>query len=129
MTLTKERRAQCAKAVTLLDKLPDGLWVEFDGGKGLSFQGHSQEQTRAIRAYFPGIRWDKEFNESCNWWEYRSTYRGVPLKIYAVTEAPPACRCIEEETWVEEQVPTQFETRTVKRVKVTWDCGKKASSA
>jgi hypothetical protein len=68
--------------------------------------------------------WKKEFNKACDWWEYRSKYKGLAIRIYACNEAPASCKAITEVRTVTEQVPLTFGTRVVtKEVVVGWDCG------
>lgn len=122
MTLTPERRRAARAMVALLDVVPDDMWVEIHDDE-LRFQGHTQENTRAIRALFPGALWKKAYEDACNWWTYTGVFHGVMLHIYAVSEAPPTCRRIVDKVEVEREVPVTFETRKVIEERVRWECG------
>jgi len=123
MTLTQERRILVQKAVGLLDRVPDDMWVEVKDCM-LGFQGNTQSNAAYIRSLFPGVFWRKAFIKgACNWWEYYGNYEGVDIKIYAVSEAPPTCKAVTRIVEFEEEVPTAFAMRLVKRKVVEWDCG------
>ena len=117
-------------AMDILRALPNG--THFDVGNEepatLSFQAATQEEVRKLRAFFPGCVWRKSWNDGgCSWWEYDTEFRGFPVKIYAVSEAPPTCHAITEEREVEVQVPLTFETRKrTEKVIVGWSCGDEA---
>ena len=108
--------------VRILANLPDNTF--FDTSKdGLEFQAPTQLQLHEITQAFPGCIWKKAWRKELSWWEYTTVFEGVPLRVYAVKENPPACTAIIETRKVEEQVPIQFETRLVeKQVIVGWDC-------
>ena len=58
------------------------------------------------------------------WWEYRTTFEGVNIRIYGVREGPPTCTAIFETRVAEKQVPVLFETQSIEeQVLVGWDCG------
>src|ERR1700675_1610656 len=103
MRMTTEFRAQLPALYACLALIPDNQFFQLGVDDEVMFQASTQAEVRAIRACYPGVVWKKEFTEGgCNWWEYRTTYNGINLRIYAVKEAPPTCHAIEEEKWVEE---------------------------
>jgi hypothetical protein len=109
----------------LLQKLPPNS--QFDilfGGGGATFQAPTQKEVRAVQALFPGVLWEGKFNESCRWGEYRATWDGIALSIYAVQEAPRNCRAVRKKVTAWENAPTAFEKREVMREVLTWECEK-----
>lgn len=128
MNLDETYRTKARFAVTLLDRIPDGVWTEFSGTH-IGFQAETQEQVKAIRALFPGVIWKKSYDEYVKWWNYDGTYEGIELRIYAVRQAPPTCTAIEVTETKVEKVPTAWEEREVTRTKLVWDCGATSANA
>jgi len=123
MYVTKESLRSLAFMLPLLEKLPERCSVDFDGD-GVSIQANTQEQVRAVRHVFPGATiWVKQWNEMCQWLEYTTSIDGIAIQIYAVKEAPPACRIVEEEVEQEMEVPVTVERQMVKVVRKRLVCG------
>jgi hypothetical protein len=130
--MTPELRDKLPALLPLLLALPNDQHFELefnDNDNAIEFQCDTQIRVRRLRACFPGTVWQKSYSASCQWWEYATEYAGVKLRIYAVKEAPPSCRAIEEEVEVNEEVPVTFETRVVKKKIIRWDCGGGAKAA
>ncbi len=112
----------------LMAIVPDGTWFSHDGiEREVSFQATTQGGVKKIRHAFHGV-WKKEFSKHAKWWEYKTDFlvegNVWKLRVYAVTESPPACTPIWEEKDVTESVPVKWEERTSKqRVVVGYDCG------
>lgn len=107
----------------LPDHTPADVWVGMGGERSVRLQAPTQANVKAIRRAFPaGLLWRKEFNTYCAWWQYTTTLDGIELRIFACAEAPPACRAIVETYEAEERVPVAFETRTVTKERVRWEC-------
>jgi hypothetical protein len=113
----------------LMRDVPLSVYFDIDEDGDVSAQCHTQEEVRSFRACFRGVVWKKEYNEGCNWWEYSATVNDAwtparfKVRIYACYEAPPTCVAVEEKYTVEEKVPVTFETRTVEKTRLRWDCG------
>ena len=111
----------------LYHKVPPEAFFDVSSAGIIEFQAADQAAVQEIRAAFPGTFWQKEYSESVNWWEYNGkTLSGLCIHIYACRQAPPACRAIVETDETEEEVPVQFETRTVIKERVRWECGSDA---
>lgn len=122
MQLNEKTRATLD--VMLSRRVPEDVYFDIDNEGSVRAQAKDQDAVRRFRAAFPGIVWKKSFSEGCNWWEYDGTApEGFAINIYACSEAPPTCKAIEEEYEAEERVPVRFETRTVTKKRVRWDCG------
>lgn len=107
----------------VLERLPEEQHFDVGFNADVSFQCNTQEEVRTVRAAFPGVIWTKAYVESgCNWWEYSGRTEDYSVKIYAVYEAPPTCRAIEETVMVEREVPVAFETQIVPEKRIRWDC-------
>jgi hypothetical protein len=122
-----EARAVLKHACDLLDRIPDDIYVGWGSGMraGLDFQVHSQADVRRVRALFPGTFWTKKYHEGLKWWTYDTTFEGVALHIYAVSEAPPTCHAIEEEyEAVEYDFPAgvSYPKKTVTKTRLRWVC-------
>lgn len=121
-----EAAQRLAAMAKLVAKVPAEVYFSVNGSDedlSLSLQAHTQADVQAIRACFPGTFWSKSYSELSAWWDYDTVIDGVPVNIYAVREAPPTCKLIETEIETTEEVPTKFETRTVKKVVQKWECG------
>lgn len=106
-----------------LASMPEGIFFDTpSSGSGLNFIVHTQVHCAQVRSCFPGVVWSKKRDDSLNWWEYRAIWREMPIRIYGVAEAPPTCHATIEEYSVEEQVPVEFETKTVTKTRTKWVC-------
>jgi len=136
MTNNEINRARALAAVRLLDRVPDGWYVDLSSTymlegtsetvPSLAFQGHTQERCREIRALFPGTFWKKRYVEECRWWEYATQYGDIPIVIYAVHEAPVSCKPVEvEETYEAFELPEDHTYPLVKKTRkvVKYVCG------
>jgi hypothetical protein len=121
--------------------LPDGqcmdVWEMATGMVEISFQASTQAAVQALRVALTEpirrgffrradgvgrVQWAKAYNEACQWWEYTATINGYAVKIYACKEAPAQCHPVTEMVEVEENVPVQFEKRTIQREVTRWVC-------
>jgi hypothetical protein len=112
-------------AVLLTMDVPEDIYisVEFPIDYDLSAQCNSQADVRRFRALFPGTFWRKIRPSPGGSWSYTGAApNGWSIYIYACAEAPPACRAIDEEIEVEEDVPVTFERRTVRKMVRRWEC-------
>lgn len=99
----------------------------------IAIQARTQREARAMRQIV-GIRlWQKRHSEKCNWWELIGITNGIEVQIYAITEAPPTCKLVEE-TYTEVQdvpvefeqrlmdVPVRYEQQEIVRTRQVWQC-------
>ena len=91
-------------------------------------QAGNQREVRELMSLLPHTIWKKNYREDCQWWEYNGNCDGIKVNIYACSEAPPTCKAVEETYEVEEAVPVAFETRTVTKKRMRWDCGDKGEA-
>jgi len=109
----------------VLRRLPPDTW--FDNGRKpgmLELQAATLTALRGITAAFPGTIWRKTWFPDYGWWEYKTTWEGVHIRVYGVREGPANCTAIFETRTVEKQIPVSFETEFVEEeVLVGWDGG------
>ena len=113
------------KALPIIAQLPNGAHFDTLGTDLLSLQAGTQAEVQARRALFPGVVWKRTWDKDCKWWDYRCTYEGLRVDIYACKENPPQCTAIYETRQVEKVITDTSHTEVVEeRVLVGWDCGK-----
>jgi hypothetical protein len=119
-----DETTKTALNVLLAVAFPADVYFDIDGEGNVNAQCATQDQVRRARVSFGGgVVWEKTYSEGCGWWEYRASVpQGFKVYLYACKEGPASCRAIEEEVEVEEKVPVQYETRTVKKKVIRWDC-------
>lgn len=111
--------------VHLIHRLPVSTYYDVKwGGKTIETQANTQAAVAKIRQSFPGVVWEKEYDEINKWWEYAGKFEGTTIRIYACTEQPATCKAIVEKKMVEKKIPIGYETKFVEEdVIVGWDCG------
>jgi len=113
------------KFYKVIKKLPEDQYFETVRNT-LSFTAPTQDDVKKIRSYFKGTIWKKSYNQYGEWWEYKTSIKGIDIRIYGVSESPKTCVAIKEKRMVKERRPTEYETVEVEReVIVGWDCGGK----
>jgi len=109
----------------ILAQMPDGIYFDTnpDLFNRLQFQANTQEEVQTIMAFFPGAIWNKDYDLTRGWWDYRTKWRGYLIEIYAVREAPITCRAIMKKQTVKVKKPFLYrEYEEEKEVIVGWDC-------
>ena len=103
---------------------PSDIYFDVDSAGTVEAQCHTQDEVRRARVAFGGgVVWEKKWHEDCRWWSYHALVpQGFRVDLYACREAPASCTAIEEEYEAEENVPVQFERRTVTKKRLRWDC-------
>ena len=110
------------KLAKLICRLPVGQHFDIYSGE-ITMQAGTQDGFAAVQACFPGTVWKKEWIADCKWWQFKSSYDGVSLRVYACDEAPAHCRAITEVREVKKKVPVSFKTELItETVIVGWDC-------
>src|SRR5690349_18665733 len=98
----------------MVSRLPEySYWAIEAGSDNVELRVHagSQDTVRQIRSVLPIRKWNKEYVESCDWWEYKALYQGVNVRLFACKEAPRTCRRVERKVLIKEQVGVEFEER------------------
>lgn len=123
MIVDNESKALLRHIVDLFSDLPNGVIASIVDS-GIVVQAHNRAAAQQIRSCFPGLFWRKLSPDvtKLSWWEEEAYSKGVRINIYAIQEAPPSCKAIEEEYEEEEKVPTAFETRMVTKTRTRWEC-------
>lgn len=129
MILTPKLKAALPDLLPILLSLPDDTPVEpHFGNADLAIQCYSQERVKELRSCFFGTIWTKKPNEFTGKWEYRTTWNGLAILLYACQEAPPSCRAVTRTVTVKRSVPVAFEEREVEESVTEWHCGDEEAS-
>jgi len=116
---------QLKPIISIIAKLKNGEHFSLNNSE-FTIMANTQLDFKRIRLFFKGTIWKKRYHQSVNWWDYHSKYKGIPIRIWGISDAPKACKAIMETKIVTEQVPTGYKTVThEKEVLVGWDCGNK----
>jgi len=109
------------KQCEIVRRLPDGQHFQMEKNGSVKMQA-SGDAVKRVRECFPGAIWEKEKCDDLSWWEYRTEWDGVPLRIYADYVGPAACHKITEEYETIEKVPVAFEERIITKTRTRWVC-------